>query len=317
MKFRLQRTAKLKVLLTGGTGLVGRNVIERFSGEDGIELICPSREELDLMNTADVLSYVEGCRPDVIVHAAGLVGGIQANIAQPFSFLYKNLMIGCNVVFAAKEFGVLRLINLGSSCMYPKAAENPLREGSILGGALEPTNEGYAIAKISVAKLAEYCAQEFNCNYKTLIPCNLYGRFDNFDPQNSHMIPGVIRKIHEAKKNKSDVVEIWGDGSARREFMYAGDLADFIFFAVRHYDACPQVLNVGLGHDYNINEYYRAIAEVVGFKGDFVYDLSKPSGMKRKLCDISKLTSLGWRAEHSLESGLKKTYSYFLNEVNV
>ena len=199
--------------------------------------------------------------------------------------------------------------------MYPKNALNPLKEKYILKGELEPTNEGYALAKLTVTRLCEYINREDSSfSYKTVIPCNLYGKYDNFNPSSSHMVPGVIRKIHEAKKKNSETVDIWGDGQARREFMYTADLADFIYYSIKHFNKMPQNINVGIGTDYNINEYYRIIADVVGFKGKFKNDLSKPTGMKRKLIDNTKLKKFGWSPITSLKSGIKQTYEYFLNK---
>lgn len=199
--------------------------------------------------------------------------------------------------------------------MYPRDALNPLGEELILKGELEPTNEGYALAKVTSTRLCEYIRQENPARlYKTIIPCNLYGRFDKFDPNHSHMIPAVIRKIDEAKKNNLVELDIWGDGEARREFMYAEDLADFVFYAITNFDKMPQNLNVGLGTDYTINEYYEAVAKVVGYTGSFKHDLSKPVGMKQKLIDDQKLKAFGWSYKTSLELGIQKTYNFYLSE---
>jgi GDP-L-fucose synthase len=199
--------------------------------------------------------------------------------------------------------------------MYPRDALNPLSEDLILKGELEPTNEGYALAKVTSTRLCEYISKEdSNKLYKTVIPCNLYGRFDKFDPNHSHMIPAVIRKIDEAKKNQQVEIDIWGDGEARREFMYAEDLAEFIYYALDNFATMPQNLNVGLGTDFTINEYYQAVAKVVGYTGRFTHDLSKPVGMKQKLIDDSKLKTFGWSYKTSLEAGIKKTYDFYLNE---
>lgn len=255
-------------------------------------------------------------RPDVVVHAAGKVGGIQANIKEPVRFLLDNLDMGRNVVWAARSHGVGRLINLGSSCMYPRNASNPLREEMVLQGELEPTNEGYALSKITVAKLCEYISRESEAfQYKTLIPCNIYGRHDKFDPEHSHMVPAIIHKLHEAQSRKASTVDIWGDGTARREFMYAGDLADCMWRAVTQFESLPMVMNVGLGHDLSVNEYYQAAMHVIGYSGAFTHDLSKPVGMKQKLVSVEKSTSWGWQASTTLEDGLAKTYRYYLEEM--
>ena len=298
------------VLITGSTGMVGRNAAEMLI-EKEFKILTPTRSELDLMNSEEVMRYFKSNQIDIVLHAAGLVGGIQANIEKPYSFLSVNSQIALNVINASIETGIERLINLGSSCMYPKDCQDELTEDLILTGSLEPTNEGYAIAKIMASKLCDYAQSEFGLSYKTLIPCNLYGKHDNFHPVRSHMIPAVIRKVHDAAKTNNSV-EIWGTGEARREFMFVDDLIDFITWSLDNYDQLPNLINIGLGHDYSIKEYYQAIAEVIGFTGDFTYDLSKPEGMKRKLCSIQKQSQLGWKTKHSLKEGLEKTYQFYL-----
>lgn len=298
------------VLITGSTGMVGRNAAEMLI-EKEFKILTPTRSELDLMNSEEVMRYFKSNQIDIVLHAAGLVGGIQANIEKPYSFLSVNSQIALNVINASIETGIERLINLGSSCMYPKDCQDELTEDLILTGSLEPTNEGYAIAKIMASKLCDYAQSEFGLSYKTLIPCNLYGKHDNFHPVRSHMIPAVIRKVHDAAKTNNSV-EIWGTGEVRREFMFVDDLIDFITWSLDNYDQLPNLINIGLGHDYSIKEYYQAIAEVIGFTGDFTYDLSKPEGMKRKLCSIQKQSQLGWNPKHSLKEGLEKTYQFFL-----
>lgn len=303
----------MRVLITGGSGLVGHNVRERLAGEH--EVIAPSSKELNLLDAAAVGAFIRDRKPDVVIHCAGIVGGIQANMREPARFLVENFELGKNVVLAAADASVQRLINLGSSCMYPRAAPNPLREDMVLKGELEPTNEGYAIAKIAVQRLCSYLNRERpGLAYKTLMPCNLYGKWDKFDPKNSHMIPAVIRKLHEAKLAGRETVDIWGTGRARREFMYAGDLADFIACALERLDAVPEILNVGLGCDHTIDEYYRSVAEVVGYHGSFRHDETKPEGMEQKLVDISLLENFGWKARTSLADGIRITYDYFLEQ---
>ncbi len=305
----------MKILITGTSGMVGSNLKENDIIKEN-DLWCPTSKELDLLNYDNVYSYIKKYSPDLVIHCAGLVGGIQANIKNPVDFLVKNLDVGKNVVQASHKLGVKKLLNLGSSCMYPRNIEETISEEMILKGELEPTNEGYAIAKIAVAKLCEYISKgDDSFHYKTLIPCNLYGKFDKFDPKHSHMIPAVIRKIHLAKENSDQIVEIWGDGTARREFMFAEDLATFIGFSLDKLEKLPTYLNVGLGHDYSIKEYYEAIAKIVGFKGEFKFDLSKPTGMKRKIVSVEKLSHFEWTPSYSLEQGIKKTYNYFLEKV--
>lgn len=304
----------MKILLTGANGMVGKNILA-IAPKYHHEFLSPSSTTLNLLDAAAVRQYIEKHQPDMIIHAAGIVGGIQANIGQPVKFLVENMQMGLNILTAANDAGVTRFLNLSSSCMYPRDAINPLCEDLILKGELEPTNEGYALAKVTSTRLCEYICQENSERlYKTIIPCNLYGRFDKFDPNHSHMIPAVIRKIDEAKKTQLAEIDIWGDGKARREFMYAEDLAEFIFYALDDFSAMPQNLNVGLGTDYTINEYYQAIAEVVGYTGEFKHDLSKPVGMRQKLIDDSRLKEFGWSYKTSLESGIRKTYDFYLNE---
>ena len=306
---------KIKILITGGNGMVGKNILEHPKAIQ-YTFLAPSSSELNLRDFEAVNVYMKQHQPDVVIHAAGLVGGIQANIARPVDFLVYNLDMGRNIILAAKENGVKQFMNMASSCMYPRAAQNPLQEELILKGELEPTNEGYAIAKVVATRLCEYIVKENpELQYKTVIPCNLYGKFDKFSPEHSHMVPAVIKKIYEAKENNASTIDIWGDGLARREFMYTGDLANFVFYALDHFEVMPQNLNVGLGFDYKINEYYEAIAKVIGFEGTFVHDLSKPTGMKQKLIDDTKLKQFGWQHQTSLEEGITKTVEYFKNVV--
>lgn len=308
----------MRILLTGGSGMVGRNLLEH-AGADKFEFYAPGSRELDLLDKRAVSEYINQIKPDLVVHAAGRVGGIQANMADPVSFLVENSLMGLHVINEAREAGVKHCINLASSCMYPRNAPNPLKESQILTGELEPTNEGYALAKISAARLCEYISRvDADKQYLSLIPCNLYGRYDKFDPAHSHMIPAVIRKIHEAKQAGASTVDIWGDGEARREFMYATDLADCVFAIIDKLIAgvkLPLLMNAGLGQDYTINEYYRAVANVVGFNGEFIHDLSKPVGMRQKLIDSSVIHGEGWEAQTLLHDGIEKTYQYFLEEV--
>lgn len=294
--------------------MVGRNLVA-LAEKEGYEVLAPPRTELDLNSQANIENYILQYKPDVVVHAAGLVGGIQANMAAPYDFCYQNLLIGLNVVNAAYSAGVKRLVNLGSSCMYPRNAKNPLTETQILQGELEPTNEGYAIAKVAVARICDYISQQHGVAYKTLIPCNLYGYWDKFDPNHSHMIPAVVRKIHEAKINNSPAVDIWGDGTVRREFMFAEDLARFILFSFNEFEQLGQYTNVGIGSDHTINEFYDVIAGVVGYEGDFEHDLTKPTGMSQKLVDTSELVRIGWKAQTSLQEGVQKTYEFYLREI--
>ncbi len=301
-------------MLTGASGMVGRNIQEHPSTAD-YELLTPSHAELNLTDFSATRDYLRVHQPDVVVHAAGRVGGIQANIKAPVDFLLTNLDMGRNIVWAAHQVGITRLLNLGSSCMYPRGHDEPLTEDMVLTGVLEPSNEGYAIAKIATARLCEYiCREDSSFQYKTLIPCNLYGRFDKFDPKHSHLLPAIIQKVHQAMQDGRNEVEIWGNGEARREFMYAGDLADAVVRALQHFDALPAYMNVGLGFDYTINEYYQVVADVLGYTGGFVHDVNKPAGMTRKLVSVERLRSWGWSSNISLAEGIAKTYEYYLKD---
>jgi len=302
----------VKIMLTGGSGMVGHNVLEHPAASK-YEIFAPDIPELNLFDYEAVRAYIARVKPDFIIHASGRVGGIQANMKAPVAFLLENLDMGRNLVWAARNCGVKKLINLGSSCMYPRNAPNPLKEEMILQGELEPTNEGYALAKTVVSRLAAYISRENpEFSYKTLIPCNLYGRWDKFAPEHSHMIPAVIRKLHLAKVNGDKTVEIWGDGTARREFLYTGDIADCMHRAIAEFDTLPEVMNVGLGRDHTINEYYEVVAAAVGYKGGFNHDLSKPAGMAQKLVEISRQTAWGWKPKTTLKDGIAKTYEFFL-----
>ncbi|MGD9554577.1 MAG: GDP-L-fucose synthase family protein [Arcobacteraceae bacterium] len=304
-----------KILITGSNGMVGKNIIE-FGKSKHYFLLTPSRKELNLLDKNLVDTYIKTNKPDIVIHCAGRVGGIQANMAHPVDFLVQNTQMGLNIIMAAYEAGIKKFINMSSSCMYPKDAKNPLEEDLILKGELEPTNEGYAIAKVVSTRLCEYINKENSIfQYKTIIPCNLYGRYDKFDSKHSHMLPAVIKKIHEAKENNLLEIDIWGNGEARREFMFVEDLANFTYYAIENFESMPQNINVGLGHDYTINDYYKIIAEVIGYKGRFVYDLSKPVGMRQKLIDDTKLQNFGWKYKTSLKDGIQKTYQYYLNEI--
>ena len=256
-----------KILITGGSGMVGHNLIEhKFASK--YEIFAPTSSELNLINYFEVQKYLDNIQPDIVVHAAGKVGGIQDNIKNPIEFLDLNNCIGRNIIMASYNQGIKNFINLASTCMYPKNAENPLKEEMVLTGTLEPTNEGYALAKIMATRLCQYIQKSNkNLNYKTLIPCNLYGRFDKFEPERSHLIPAIINKIHNAKKNDLQTIEIWGDGKARREFMYAEDLADAIYMLFNKLDFLPDLMNCGLGRDYSINDYYQIVADVIKTNG--------------------------------------------------
>lgn len=303
----------MRILLTGASGMVGRNLMEHPE-INSFDIINPNQSELDLLDYKDVEQFLMANKPGMIIHAAGIVGGIHANVSHPVKFFLQNLDMARNIIWAARQNGVKYLINLGSSCMYPRNAPNPLREEFILSGKLEPTNEGYALAKIAAARLCQYInCENTDYQYKTLIPCNLYGRFDKFDPMESHLIAAIITKLDAATRAGAYHAEIWGDGNVRREFMYAADFADFLIYAVKHFDCLPYLMNVGVGRDHTVNEYYRLAAEVIGYSGDFVHDMSKPVGMPRKLLDVSQMKSFGWQTKQEIKTGLAKTYDFYLH----
>ena len=306
-------SGNMRIFVTGGNGMVGRNLVEALEDAGGCEVLAPSRQELDLLDAAAVQDFVDTARPDAIVHCAGRVGGIQANLASPTAFLHDNITMGLNVLQAARRAETAKVVNLSSSCMYPREAENPLREDAILTGPLEPTNEGYALAKIAVMRMGQYINREVGREQvKTLIPCNLYGRYDSFDPAKSHLVPAILVKLHQAKQQGHGEVEIWGTGEARREFMYAGDCADAIVEAVDRFETLPELMNVGIGSDHTVNEYCATAAKIVGWEGDFVHDTDRPVGMARKLCSTERQEAWGWKSSHTLEQGLAKTYRFYL-----
>ena len=316
MNFKSPKKSKVKkLLLTGGSGLVGRN-IQEHSSADKWEILTPSRKELDLTDLSSVSQWVKNHQPDIIIHAAGLVGGIKANIQDPVKFLDVNVSMGRNIIMVARDCNVTKLINLGSSCMYPKSIRSPLTEEKLMAGKLEPTNEGYALAKLFTTKLCQYISKEnSNMHYKTMIPCNIYGRHDNFNLETAHLLPAIIQKIHTAKIDNLNTVSVWGDGTVRREFLYAEDLADAILLAVEDLHKIPNIMNIGFGLDYSVNEYYKTVAEVMNWKGTLVHDLSMPIGMMQKLNGIDRQKKWGWTAQTSLKVGIKKTYQYFLESL--
>ena len=307
----------MRVLLTGGTGLLGKALL-RSAAIDAphIEILSPTRKELNLRESLSVRQYLQQYPVDVIIHAAARVGGIKANVSDPIGFMTDNIFISTHIIEEAYKAGVPHLINLGSSCMYPRDYHNPLVEEDILAAPLEPTNEGYAIAKIAASRLCAYISAQKGFAYKTIIPCNLYGPDDKFDLELGHLIAAAIMKVHLAHRNGDTQVEIWGDGTVRREFLYADDLARFIWKLIgdnpEQLKNLPPDMNVGLGHDLSVNEYYQAIAHVVKFKGQFKRNMDQPVGMTHKLMDISKAQSFGWAPETSLADGLEKAYAGFL-----
>jgi GDP-L-fucose synthase len=301
-----------RVFVAGHRGMVGSALSRRLARE-GCELLTVRRAELDLRRQCETEAWLEAKRPDVVFVAAATVGGILANSTRPAEFIYDNMAIETNLIEAARRVGVKKLLFLGSSCIYPREAAQPMAETALLTGPLEPTNEWYAIAKIAGIKLTQAYRRQYGCDFISAMPTNLYGPGDNFDLASSHVMPALMAKIHRAKQEGRPSVEIWGSGRPRREFLYVEDLADALVHLMQHYSAEPHV-NVGSGKDLSIAELARLIARVVGYDGEFRYDASKPDGMMRKLLDVGRIAGLGWRASTSLEEGIARTYDWYLKE---
>ena len=299
-----------KIYVAGHRGLVGSAIMKKLKKEGYNNLVYRTSSELDLRRQEKVEEFFEEEKPDYVILAAAKVGGIQANDIYSAEFLYDNLMIESNVIDAAYQNNVKKLLFLGSSCIYPKFAEQPMKEDYLLSGKLESTNEGYAVAKITGIKLCEHYNKQYDTNFISAMPTNLYGPNDNFDLETSHVLPALIRKFHEAKVNDEDEVVIWGTGKPRREFLHVDDLADALLFLMNNYNG-DQFVNVGVGKDISNLELAELIKDIVGFEGEIVNDLSKPDGTPRKLLDVSRLNDLGWEAQISLEEGIKDTYQWF------
>jgi len=299
-----------KVYVAGHRGLVGSAIMIKLKKEGYNNLVYRTSSELDLRRQEKVEEFFEEEQPNYVILAAAKVGGIQANDTYSAEFLYDNLMIESNVIDAAYQNDVEKLLFLGSSCIYPKFADQPMKEDYLLSDKLESTNEGYAVAKITGIKLCEHYNKQYGTNFISAMPTNLYGPNDNFDLETSHVLPALIRKFHEAKVNDEDEVVIWGTGKPRREFLHVDDLADALLFLMNNYSG-DQFVNVGVGKDISILELAELIKEIVGFEGEIVNDLSKPDGTPRKLLDVTRLNDLGWEAQISLEKGIKDTYQWF------
>ena len=296
--------------MAGHTGLVGSALVRRLEAEGYTNLVTRTRAELDLTDAAAVHSFFDAERPDYVFLAAARVGGILANDSYPAEFLRDNLAIELNVIEAARRGEVEKLLFLGSSCIYPKHAPQPMKEEHLLTGELEPTNEPYAIAKIAGIKLCEAYNRQYGTDFISVLPTNLYGPGDNFDLATSHVLPALIRKFHEAKESGEASVEIWGTGEPRREFLHVDDLAAACVFLMERYDA-TEPINVGVGRDISIRELAELIGEVVGFEGELEFDTSKPDGTPRKLLDVSRLTGLGWTSGIPLRDGIEQTYRWY------
>lgn len=306
-----------KIYLSGHRGMVGSAILENLKEHGYSKLVTATREELDLRKQNETNDFINYHKPDVIIIAAARVGGILANNSYPWQFLYDNLMIEANLINAAHQNNVRDLIFLGSSCIYPKMATQPLKEEYLLTGPLEPTNQWYAIAKISGIKLCQALNQQYGRNYISMMPTNLYGPKDNFDLKTSHVLPAMIRKFHQAKENGQIPVTLWGSGSPMREFLHVGDLAKAVRFIVEYEDEVKQdLINVGTGKDITIMELAKAVQQVVGHEGIINWDTSKPDGAPRKLMDVSYLKEIGWEAQIELQDGVDSTYQWFLSNLD-
>ena len=304
-------TPAARVYVAGHEGMVGRALVRALTARGYHNLVVRTRSELDLQDQAAVRRFFAANRPAYVFLAAARVGGILANSRQPASFLADNLAIALNVIQAAHEFRIEKLLNLGSSCIYPRLAQQPLREEYLLSGPLEPTNEAYAIAKIAAIKLCDAYRRQEGANFISLMPTNLYGPYDNFDLETSHVMAALIRRCHEARIQGARPVTLWGTGTPRREFLHVDDLADACCFAMERYDG-DGFLNVGTGEDLTIREIAALVADIVGYVGEFVFDSTRPDGTPRKLLDASRLEALGWRARIGLREGVADTYRWYL-----
>lgn len=300
-----------KIYIAGHRGMVGSAVVRTLESQGYHNLVYQTSSELDLKKQSAVNQFFKNEKPDVVVDAAARVGGIMANRDYPWQFLYENLQIQNNLISAAHQNDVERLVFLGSSCIYPKHAEQPMSEGSLLTGPLEPTNQWYAIAKISGVKMVEALREQFNRDYVSLMPTNLYGPNDNFDLETSHVLPAMIRKFHDAKEAGHTPVVLWGSGSPMREFLHVDDVASAVFFSLTHH-MDHNLYNVGTGKDITIKHLAELIQNIVGHKGDIKWDTNKPDGTPRKLMDVSRLKGEGWEYSIELEDGIRKTYEWFL-----
>jgi GDP-L-fucose synthase len=305
-----------KIYIAGHRGMAGSAILRRLQQEGYTNIIYRSSQELDLRNQQAVADFFSQEKPEYVFLAAAKVGGILANSTYKADFIYENLAIQSNVIHQSYKHAVKKLLFLGSSCIYPKFAPQPIKEEYLLTGTLEPTNEPYAIAKIAGIKMCQAYREQYGCNFISVMPTNLYGEGDNYDPQNSHVIAALIRKFYEAKRDGKKQVEIWGTGTPRREFLNADDLADACYFLMLHYDS-PEIVNIGVGEDISIKELALLIKEIVGYEGELFFDTSKPDGTPRKLLDVSKLHNLGWRHRIGLREGIEQVLQseYFLRKM--
>lgn len=303
-----------KIYIAGHTGLIGSAILRRFQREGFADIITRTHKELDLTRQADVEDFFIQERPELTILAAGRVGGIHANMSYPAQFLFDNLSMQLNVINSAFLSGVKKLLFLGSACTYPRSCPQPIKEEYLLSGSFEPTNEAYAVAKLAGIKMCQAYNKQYGTNFICAIPTNTYGPGDSFDNIDSHVIPALIRKFHDAKINKAKTISLWGTGSARRDFIYSDDIAGSCFFLMRHYNS-SEIINVGTGKGISIKGLADCVKEVVGFKGEIIFDASKPDGMPLKLLDISRINSLGWQAKTPLVNGIRQTYRWYLDNI--
>lgn len=303
-----------RIYVAGHRGLVGSAIVRRLEKDGYLNIVKRSHKELDLTRQAEVEIFFKKEKPEYVILAAAKVGGINANIRQPAEFLIENLKIQNNVIEESYKNSVKKLVFLGSSCIYPTEAEQPLKEEYILSGKLEPTNEGYAIAKIAGLKACEYYKKEHGVNFVSVMPPNLYGINDNFDPNYSHIVAGLIRKMHEAKTQNLPFVEIWGSGNQYRELMYVDDFADALLFIIDKYNE-PEFINIGMGRDQTVKKIAETVKSIIDYKGELVFDTSKPDGMYRKVLDVTRINQLGWKSKIGIEEGIRLTYEWYLDQI--
>jgi GDP-L-fucose synthase len=308
-----------RILVTGGSGMVGQALISRLRRDGYAHILAPSSKQLDCRDQAAVLRFFADNPVDYVFHLAGHIGGIGASITYPVEFMYENLMIATHVIHAARVAAVRKLLFLGSSCVYPRDCPQPMAESAILTGPFEPTNEGYAIAKIAGMKLCEYSNWQYGTNFLNLLPCNLYGYGDHFEPEKSHVVSALMYKFHRAKRDGLPSVEVWGTGTTRRELLFVDDFVDAMIFFMQKRDAkdIGGFVNIGLGKDVSVRELAELIRDIAGYSGKIVYDASKPDGMPKKLMDVSQAARLGWRAKVGIPEGLRLTYDWYVKNVAV
>jgi GDP-L-fucose synthase len=308
-----EKQQKEKLWVAGETGLVGRAVLRRLQSEN-YDMLSAPHSDLDLTNQAHTYGWIEKHKPDIIIMAAGRVGGIVANASNQAAFLYDNLAMAQNVIHGAHLAGIEKLIYLGSSCIYPKDAPQPISEDALLTGALEQTNEGYALAKIAGVKLCEYYSRQYGRDYKSVMPTNLYGKFDHFDAEKSHVIPALMFKIHQAKIKHDNSVILWGTGASLREFLYVDDLAEALICVLNSNDR-EKIINIGSGEEVSIQILAEMMSSIMGYEGNIIFDPTKPNGTVRKFLNSQKINAMGWNAQTDLRDGLTKTYQWFLENI--